>query len=639
MSTSSLLWKEIVSTFLASVRSVGTACTLAGVGVYLHQKGFVVGNGKRTLALIAQQVTIPLLFFTKILYCNQDWSSDPCPNITDSLRNVWILLVWPLYVCCAGLLVGFVIARLAKVPSHQRSAILVAVGFGNSTGLPITLLTVIHSNFASSTDMGRVDPTLFLSVYLLLYPVLQWGIGGWLLAPTPDKNRQEERPIERIDSMPNPQEQALVRAIRRSSRRATHLAQEAWHKESQKLAHNVLNRTDRMSETYQIQHRGLDTLDASLYMSVQENLNRYGQPVFGSNGSGNTSPDRSGSPPPRVESIGMDLSAHVDVESGHSNHGLRLIQEQGEEPDENQGGSGESNTHTELFHAMKRQSAPAFGEGEPRIPTPYGATEQPASETTQLLDHGRSPDDTESTSSRSYEEEHLCTTCAKVVRRCLQPPVVGAMLGLFIASFPTLRGVFVDIVDRTGDAPLEWFFDGLYTTGQAAVPLNMMILGCNLSASYMLDARDESNAKKFFSRQASVAVVVGKMIVMPAIGYVSALVMQYVYPVPDEIAGSFYLVLLIVFLCPTANNVMVMVELSGDGSKVRDFSRAVGGCLQDGNVFSLVWHLMAPPLQEGMARIIAYQYMVAPVILSLTVTGSVLMATSFSSNGSVTGAS
>jgi hypothetical protein len=100
----------IVSTFSASVRSVGTACTLAAVGIYLHQRGFVVGPGKRTLALISQQVTIPLLFFTKILYCNQDWSAEKCPNVTDSLRDVWILLLWPLYVCSAGLLVGYVCA-------------------------------------------------------------------------------------------------------------------------------------------------------------------------------------------------------------------------------------------------------------------------------------------------------------------------------------------------------------------------------------------------------------------------------------------------------------------------------------------------------------------------------------------------
>ena len=67
-----------------------------------------------------------------------------------------------------------------------------ACGFGNSTGLPITLLTVVHANFPATSDLGRVDPCLFLSVYLLLYPVLQWGVGGWLLAKPPKEENSKE---------------------------------------------------------------------------------------------------------------------------------------------------------------------------------------------------------------------------------------------------------------------------------------------------------------------------------------------------------------------------------------------------------------------------------------------------------------
>lgn len=55
------------------------------------------------------------------------------------------------------------------------------------------------------------------------------------------------------------------------------------------------------------------------------------------------------------------------------------------------------------------------------------------------------------------------------------------------------------------------------------------------------------------------------------------------------IDGPFYLVLMIVTITPTANTVMVMVELSDSEAK------------------------------EGMARIIGWQYAVAPVLLSITV--------------------
>jgi predicted permease len=668
----------ILSTFSASVRSVGTACTLAGVGIYLHQRGFVVGPGKRTLALISQQVTIPLLFFTKILYCNQDWSAEKCPNVTDSLEDVWILLLWPLYVCGAGLLVGYICAKLARVPPHQVTAILVAVGFGNSTGLPITLLTVIHSNFPSNTNMGRIDPTLFLSVYLLLYPVLQWGIGGWMLASTTitktKKNVNEKEhpslseftPVAKDDEPPPSN---IVQVLRLSGQRAVESMvggshqQHHYHKENSWRAPNVLNH--RMPTQYQIVHRGLDTLDASLYMSVQENLDRYGKPVYGSTNndtstSGHHTPtdqvmvglpvseDNSPVPPPMattttsstdplqaipplpvafhhvesVNSIGMDLSNNTPCGSGAGavEAGIRSDVETSLRV-----GSGDSavlGTNTtgntdELFQAMKNESLVAL-QGSPdqrdeEVPE--------VGETTQLLlsssngdTHGTRNNDTAScqSESSSYEDEHLCHTVFKVVKRCLQPPVVGALLGLIIASWESLRGIFVDIVDRTGDAPMQWFFDGLYTTGQAAVPLNMIILGCNLSASYMLNAKDHQD--KFFSQQATMAVVIGKLVIMPIIGYISVYVLQFLYPVPTEIAGSFYLVVLIVFLCPTANNVMVMVELSSGGA-----SGSGGG-----------------GSKEGMARLIAYQFMVAPLILSVTVTVSVLMATSLSDNGSMT---
>lgn len=80
--------------------------------------------------------------------------------------------------------------------------------------------------------------------------------------------------------------------------------------------------------------------------------------------------------------------------------------------------------------------------------------------------------------------------------------------------------------------------------------------------------------------------------------YASTLLLSTFYTVPDKIAGSLYLVLTIVFLCPTANNIMVMVELGGAGTGAKEF----------------------------LARTISYQYAIAPIVLSGTVTGAVLMS-------------
>ena len=48
------------------------------------------------------------------------------------------------------------------------------------------------------------------------------------------------------------------------------------------LVHNVINCNNMSSnEKYQINHRGLECMDASMYISIQENLNRWGKPVYG----------------------------------------------------------------------------------------------------------------------------------------------------------------------------------------------------------------------------------------------------------------------------------------------------------------------------------------------------------------------
>ena len=213
-----------------------------------------------------------------------------------------------------------------------------------------------------------------------------------------------------------------------------------------------------------------------------------------------------------------------------------------------------------------------------------------------------------------------CLTIARSIGdRCLQPPVIGALAGMVVAMTPGLRGLWVDLVDRDGDAPLQWLFDGLYAVGLTAVPINMLILGCNLSASLQqtnfswswkkkkndYDAAvqdvESGNRTDLMSTSTMVGIVIGKMVVLPFVGIFTAWILRkYVWDIPSDIAGSFYLVLMIVFLCPTANNVMVMVELSGSGVK------------------------------EGIAQVIALQYAVAPLVLSITMTVAIGVASGWS---------
>jgi len=393
-----------------------------------------------------------------------------------------------------------------------------------------------------------------------------------------------------------------------------------------------------MPETYQIKHRGLDSTDASMYWSVQENLNRWGKPQYygnGNNGYGATAmgsgqqgdsddgsqntlggysgasigidlsgresiPEENMLAAYRGTSIGMDLSGRESIPEENEGHPLSL-------DGDGDGDGGPHNTKIETSGLLGNK--PGGGIHDQLV------EQDPVSNVSPSTNFVSASVSKSSQKPPPKEELPLSETIQKILKRCLQPPVIAATLGLLFAYFPAMRGILVDIEDRDGNAPLQWFFDGLFEVGKAAVPINMIILGCNLSASYMLNASSGSGTRKAaatatppssFSNKTIMMIVLGKMVIMPLVGCISALLLHTVYVVPQDIAGSLYLVLLVVFLCPTANNVMVMVELSSGGSN-NDNNSGVSA-------------------KESMARIIAYQYAIAPVVLSGTVTGAVLLA-------------
>mmetsp|Transcript_8803 Transcript_8803/g.12763 ORF Transcript_8803/g.12763 Transcript_8803/m.12763 type:complete len:449 (-) Transcript_8803:93-1439(-) len=424
--------------FFAACAAVGTAATMALAGVYIHRRGFVTDDGKKTLAIISQQVTIPALLFSRIVYCQQGNAGGSCPSITDMMNQVWMLTVWPIYVVSCGLIVGHFVTRLSNTPKSQRKLVLAACAFGNSTGLPITLLTVIHNSFPSSSELGRVDPTLFLSLYLLTYPILQWGVGGWII----------------------------------------------------------------------------DSSSSALVSSSPE--------------SGSTS----------------DLSSMETAETDPEMMSL---------------------PHQEW--SVKKgmnESCPLIFEPSSSSYTTVTTEEEEKSAMQSLIENIR-----------------------LMASKSLQPPVFAALFGILVVSIYPLRKTFVDMEDFDNDAPLEFLFDGIYAIGQAAVPINMMILGMNLSKTFSNDCQ----MSELLSRKSTTAVVIGKMVIMPIIGICSTMFLRrYLWDIPDAIDDAFYLVLMIVFITPTANNVMVMVELGGK-------------------------HVS----KEGIARLIGWQYALAPVLLSVSV--------------------
>lgn len=385
-----------------------------------------------------------------INHIDSPWKSDePCPDVVRSLGDVWMLLLWPVYVVSWGLVVGYVGARLSGTPPSQIRSVLASCAFANSTGLPITLLTVVHTNFPSTTELGRIDPTLFLSVYLLTYPMLQWSIGGWLLAPaeTPEEeNEQEESP-----AIASPTKTLL-------------------RKMSGALGRNVLN-SKNMEHWYKMTRRGIGETDASLYISS-------------------------------ADLEGLQYASFVEEESERALEGT----------------------------------------GIPILPTTLDLPPPPG-ETSALLSESHR----QSTRSLEFESVSFWDTLCNILTRVFQPPVIGAIAGIFVAATP-LRGIFVDLVDRSSSAPLQWMFDALYAVGLAAVPLNMMILGINLSQSNL----SSSPKTALLSSKTMATIVIGKMLVMPMIGVASVLICKnYLFNVPE---GKLVVPERLFFLIPTPNS-------------------------------------------------------------------------------------
>ncbi|EOD08017.1 hypothetical protein EMIHUDRAFT_218076 [Emiliania huxleyi CCMP1516] len=165
----------------AAAASVGTASAMAASGAFLRWEGTMTAQVSKGLSKISMTCTMPCLLFASAIGCRGVVAGEECPRLLDLLE--WPLLVLPFLYVFVGLVVGSAAARVGGTRPEFRRAATASVAFGNSTGLPITLLGVINSQAGVAPMFGR-DTGLnltYLATYLLIYPVLQWSVGGCLL--------------------------------------------------------------------------------------------------------------------------------------------------------------------------------------------------------------------------------------------------------------------------------------------------------------------------------------------------------------------------------------------------------------------------------------------------------------------------
>lgn len=458
---------NVWDTFIASLSAVGTAAALASTGVYLHQQKFVpTPQSKQMLSRYSQHIGLPCLFFTKMLTkkdaINNEAAFPGMENSAPATANqTLLLLLWPVYVVSCGLLVGYALARVAGLPTPQRTALMVATAFANSTGLPTTLLSMLTINVMGGGGGSDVvvDPTIYLSVYLVLYPVLQWSIGGTLLG-LGDDDATADNENKNVNDDNN----------RILLRKSSSIGSLKCHDDDDEVT----------SDDEQM-----------IFLTSNDHIN--------------------------ANSHDHDLAA-VDKEAQVAN------------------GKTLSSSHC------------------------------------QMLSH------------KGWNQLHAFVSTA--MRGIRQPPVVGALSGWLMASIPPLKVMWTQ-------GSLKWMGQAVATVGQSAIPINMAVLGVNLSMTFgekpTSTHNDKTHPGKETNRNLLLSVVAGKLIIMPVIGLTTV---RSILFFSEGLDASIALVMVLVFCTPTANNVMVMTDLS---------------------------HSLDAGIKQGMARMLASQYVVAPVLLSLWV--------------------
>lgn len=169
------------------------------------------------------------------------------------------------------------------------------------------------------------------------------------------------------------------------------------------------------------------------------------------------------------------------------------------------------------------------------------------------------------------DETAISERFVELIKVTFTPPVIAVILGVVVGVVKPLRNQLVDYHDFDGDRPLQWGFNAVASFGQAAVPVNMMILGAALA-----------NTPSFSSIHwpSTISTAFSKLVLCPAIAFavvymmvVNGLVERLV---PDRaLHGPFVLVACFMAATPTANNLMVMAEMHAGADSKQAISSSI----------------------------------------------------------------
>ena len=135
-------------------------------------------------------------------------------------------------------------------------------------------------------------------------------------------------------------------------------------------------------------------------------------------------------------------------------------------------------------------------------------------------------------------------------RMIINPPLLASFTGLLLAIVPWLNNLIVQ-----PEAPLRILIDTGQLISHGVFPCALLILGANLA--------EKLPAGETVPWNAYAALVLGRLVIMPVIGYAFTLLAWRQGWIPDD--PMFVLVLMVEASVPPANNLMIMCQMHKRG--------------------------------------------------------------------------
>lgn len=163
------------------VFAVAQTLSMAVVGLIFRRLGVITPPVRKALSSVSMNIMIPSLLFSSMMNCPQGGPTQDrslCPDLETSIGFAWPLFLLPILWVTIGAVCGLLAALASRTSRDLWGTMMAGCGFANATGLPITLLTA----FAGSDEQRLRNYLLLVSIYQVLFPMINWTVGRKLLS-------------------------------------------------------------------------------------------------------------------------------------------------------------------------------------------------------------------------------------------------------------------------------------------------------------------------------------------------------------------------------------------------------------------------------------------------------------------------